>query len=140
MEGVTPAGLPLIRYFVCVEQLSQWIAAPGWQITRLTSQRHTTGPSIIQEAVEKCSAYSLLCLCLHSSHSPRLIPPLSTCFLFFLLSPEFCSVFLLRYLNSQFNCFPARLFIRSCICRCNVQNVRSEGKHESMLCIHALLR
>lgn len=53
--GATPAGLPSIRYYVCVVLLSDWIAAPGWQITQLTTRRSTTGLSIIQEAVESAT-------------------------------------------------------------------------------------
>lgn len=77
---------PSIRYFVfmCVEQLSHWIAAPGWQITQLTTQCHTTGPSIIQEAVENATLNAVLYLCL----------PLCSCFAHLLRVISFLQPFL----------------------------------------------
>lgn len=49
--GATAACLISIIHILCIEQLSNWIAVPGWQITLLTIQCHTTGLSIIQEVV-----------------------------------------------------------------------------------------
>lgn len=101
--GATPAGLPSIRYYVCVVLLSDWIAAPGWQITQLTTRRSTTGLSIIQEAVESATLALSLPLFLPL---PDIIGFL-TLFLFFLTLGN-CSLFF-DTLTPKFNDLSPRL-------------------------------